>query len=178
MLADPLLASTFPQFPRIASDSCMCNCCDHHSQCAVIVFVLSQPLICSETCPHCRPTGWTACSTHQRHYCADEVAPGERLGIIKFGNNPLESFETTVDVDYVTRATNQFEAAAAADNLYIRFSVRCIKPKQPPRCCETNCGWGQLTRWWKWSGRKSIHEYWCGEGWVRLLTRKSMEQMR
>lgn len=36
-----------------------------------------------------------------------------------------------MDVDYVTPAMNQSEAAAArADNLYIRFSVRRIKPQQ------------------------------------------------
>lgn len=42
-----------------------------------------------------------------------------------------KAFETTMDVDYVTPAMNQSEAAAArADNLYIRFSVRRIKPQQ------------------------------------------------
>lgn len=70
---------------------------------------------------------------------AAEVAPGERLRRTKIESLGVEkkiillekAFETTMDVDYVTLAMNQSEAAAArADNLYIRFSVRRIKPQQ------------------------------------------------
>lgn len=81
-------------------------------------------------------------ATAKRRFNAFEVAPGERLrrnklqsleekNIILFLEEKKKAFETTADVDYVTPAMNQSEAAAArADNLYIRFSVRGTKPQQ------------------------------------------------
>lgn len=85
-----------------------------------------------------------------------------------------------MDVDYVTPAMNQCEAAAArADNLYIRFSIRRIKPQQllqrekwKARATnlemEMKAGEGKIKKEEK---KESIHEYWWGE-WA--LTRKSM----
>lgn len=92
----PLLRSRFRQFPRITSDSCICNCCDRCSSCVWLSLFLNSMLMCYETYPHCEFTDWNRRSTYPHHLLPTRSTQVKKLRRRKFKNNPFETTEMCV----------------------------------------------------------------------------------
>lgn len=156
----PLLRRKFLQFPRITSDSCICNCC-HQSP---VFDCLCSPIPCLCAIKHIL----TVSSLIETDVSVqrivviylDEVNPGKKLNkiILKLWNN--------WNVDYATGLLinmKQLQLIIYTFPFCSLYKPTASTSRRLAAGRQTHdSGRGILNWCWKWDRRKSTHEYWCG----------------